>query len=131
MTPAPARTPPAAPQYVQQSTWYVFQMILSANQQVSRLPVQIANDADFILTGIHGTSTADFTVNFRLPNGDSFATAQMHKANFLGTPNQPTPIGPSAPYRAGSTGPMLDLTDLSGAPNTLEIIFSGIKRMKV
>jgi hypothetical protein len=125
-------TPAAAPQYAaEEPCFYVFQRTFAANEVQTRLPVNIANDSDFLLTGIHGTSTGDFTINFRLPGGGVFANAQVHKANLIGSANQPTAIGPPAAYRAGSSGPLLDITDVSAAPNTLELVFSGIKRTRV
>jgi hypothetical protein len=129
MTPQPPAG--AAPQFAEEPCFYVAQIVLTALQVLTRVPVNIAGDSDFLLTGIHGTSTGDFTINFRLPGGGAFANAQVHKANIIGAANQPTPIGPPAAYRAGSSGPLLDLTDVSNAGNTLELIFSGIKRTRV
>jgi hypothetical protein len=122
---------PQQPQYAEESGWYVFQKVLTSGQALTGLALPIENDSDFLLTGIHGTSTGAFTVNFRLPGGRTFCNAQIHSANLLGTPNQPTPIGPTAIYRGGSNGPVLDITDVSGAGNTLEIVFSGIRRLKL
>lgn len=126
MTPSPPQQ-----QYSETPANLVFQRTFGANESQTRLPVQIGTDADFVLTGIHGTSTGDFTMNFRLPDGGQFATANLHKANIIGTPNQPTPVGPPPLYRAGSSGPLLDITEVSGASNVLEIVFSGIRRTRV
>jgi hypothetical protein len=119
------------PTTVDQATVLVFQIVLTANQTPTRVPVPIPKDADFLLTGIHGTSTGDFSMNFLNPDGSQFANVQLHKANILGTPTSPFPIGPPSYYGAGSNGPMLDLTELTGATNTLELCFDGIKRMRV
>lgn len=122
----------AAPSYVEEAANYVFSRTLAANEALTRLPVLIAVDSDFLLTGIHGTKTGDYLINFRGAGGRSFCNAMIHDANLVGTsPSQPTPIGPAESYRAGSSGPMLDLTNLTGAPNNVEIVFSGIRRLRL
>ena len=119
------------PDFIEEPGDYIFNYTLTANQAVQRVPVNIDRDSDFLLTGINGSSTGAYTLNFRLPSGRLFASQQVNNANFVSTaPNQPTPVGPPPIYRAGSTGPEMDLTDISGASNTLQIVFTGIKRLR-
>jgi hypothetical protein len=119
------------PTFIEEPATYVFNYTLTALQAVTRVPVNIDRDSDFLLTGINGSSTGGYTLNVRLPSGRLIGSAQMVSTQFVsGAPNQPTAIGPPPIYRAGSTGPELDLTDTSGAGNTLQIIFSGIRRLR-
>jgi len=118
------------PQFTEEPAQYIFGYTLTANQAVQRIPVNIDRDSDFLLTGINGSSTGTYTLNVRLPSGRLLGSAQVNNTNFIGTANQPTAIGPPPIYRAGSTGPELDLTDTSGAGNTLQIVFSGIRRLR-
>jgi len=125
MTPSPGNT------FAEEPAFLVFQIVLTALQVLTRLPVPIDKDSDFLLTGIHGSSTGGYNVNFRTPNGRTFASAMVKSTNLVGsTPSQPAAIGPPLAYAAGTTGPMLDITDTSNAGNTIELIFSGIRRLR-
>lgn len=118
------------PSYVEEPANYVFNFAIAANTHYGRVPVNIDRDSDFLLTGLNGSSNGSYTLNFRLPSGRLIASAEIQNTNFVGTANQPTAIGPPPIYRAGSTGPELDLTDTSGAVNMIQLIFSGIRRLR-
>lgn len=131
MTPTPTSNITAPqPSYVEEAAIYVFVFTMQANIHYGRVPVNIDRDSDFMLTGLNGSSNGTYTLNFRLPSGRLIASAEINNTNFVGTANQPTAIGPPPIYRAGSTGPELDLTDTSGALNMIQIIFSGIRRLR-
>ncbi len=123
-------TPSAQPTYTEEPCIYVFQRALTASQHLPDVPVLIDNDSDFMLTGIHGSSTGAYTINFRLPGGRLISSAEIANTNMLGTAAEPAAIGPAPIYRAGSIGPALTLTDTSGAGNTLEICFTGVRRLR-
>jgi hypothetical protein len=129
MSPSTA-APAGTAAYVEEPAVYVVHFTLTALQQVQRIPVTIDKDSEFCLTGVNGSATGAYTLNFRLPSGRLIASAQMSAANFVGTANQPTAIGPPQVYRSGSSGPELDLTDTSNAGNTIQLIFSGTRRLK-
>lgn len=118
------------PQFVEEPAEYVFPYTLTANQLVQTVPVNIDRDSDFTLTGINGSSTGTFNMNFQLPSGRLYASAFVAASNLLGTANIPTSIGPPPVYRAGSIGPALSLQDTSGAGNTVQICFKGIRRLR-
>ncbi len=118
------------PQFTEEPAQYIFNYTLTALQPVTRIPVNIDRDSDFMLTGINGSSTGTYTLNVRLPSGRLIGSAQVNNTNFIGAANQPTAIGPPPIYRAGSTGPEVDLTDTSNAGNTIQIVFSGIRRLR-
>lgn len=123
---------PNAPQpvYVEEPAQYIFNITLTGSQALTNVPVNIDRDSDFLLTGINGSSTGAYSLNFRLPSGRLICNQQIRNTNFIGTANQPTAIGPPPIYRAGSTGPQLDLTELTTSSNTLQIVFSGIRRLR-
>lgn len=119
------------PNFIEEPATYVFNYTLTSGQAVTRVAVNIDRDSDFLLTGINGTSTGGYTLNVRLPSGRLIASQQMINSQFVSdAPNQPTAIGPPPIYRAGSTGPELDLTDTSMNSNTLQIVFSGLRRLR-
>lgn len=108
---------------------YPLQVALTANQKLPAQRVPIDRDSDFLLTGIHGTSTGTYTINLRLPSGRMLSNNPVANANLVGTANQPTAIGPEPLYQATSVL-TVDLVDTSGTGNTVELIFSGIRRFK-
>lgn len=118
------------PQFVEEPGIYPFTFTLTGNQAVQDIPVVIDRDSDFLLTGIWGSSTGLYTLNFALPSGRKICSSQILNTNIIGTANQPTPIGPPPIYRAGSKGPAVDLTDITGAGNSVTIYFGGLRRLR-
>lgn len=119
------------PQYVEEPANFVFLITLNALQPLTRVPVPIDRDTDFLWTGLNGSSTGSYTINIVLPSGRYMNSSQIQNANQVSpAANQPTAIGPPPLYRAGSSGPLLDLTDTSNASNTIELVFSGIRRLR-
>jgi hypothetical protein len=130
MTPTQSSSPANQPAYVEEPSIYPFTFNLTAGQHISDVAVNIDRDADWLWTGLNGSSTGAYTVNFRLPSGRQLANAEILNTDIVGTANQPTQIGPPPVYRAGSSGPQLTITDISGAGNTVTLIFSGIRRVR-
>jgi hypothetical protein len=130
MTPTASSSAANQPTYVEEPAMYVFTQALNADQHLSQVSVNIDRDSDFLLTGLNGSSDGAYTLNFRLPSGRMVSNAEILNTDLLGTPNQPTAVGPPPIYRAGSVGPALDLTDVSGSGNTIIIVFSGIRRIQ-
>jgi hypothetical protein len=121
----------AQPQFVEEPAIYYFTYALTSGQAVQRIAVNIDRDSDFLWTGLTGVSTGGYTLNVRLPSGRLISSAQMISTQLVSSnPNQPTAIGPPPIYRAGSTGPELDLTDTSMSGNTVTLIFWGVRRLR-
>jgi hypothetical protein len=122
------------PQYVEEPSIAVFTVTLNASgagSAFTKVAVPVDRDADFLLTGVNGSSTGDYTINLYLPSGRQMASSSMQNANFVSPdPQQPTAILAAPLYRAGSNGPSLDVANTSGAPNSIEIEFSGIRRLR-
>ncbi len=117
------------PDYVEEPQLYPYTVSLAGNQHLEEQSVNIARDADFTLTGVNGSSAGRYTLNFRTPSGRLISTAEILDTDIIGTANQPTAFMPMV-YRAGSVGPQLNITDVSGATNAVSIVFSGIRRVK-
>lgn len=130
MTPQASSAADNQPTYVEEPAMYVFTETLNNGQHLGQVAVNIDRDSDFLLTGINGSSDGAYTLNFRLPSGRLIANAEILNTDLIGTANQPTAIGPPPIYRAGSVGPQLDLSNLSGGNNVVNIIFSGIRRLR-
>jgi hypothetical protein len=130
MTPSASTQTSNQPTFVEEPAIYEFTTSLGADDTITDVAVNIDRDSDFLLTGIWGSSTGEFTMNFRLPSGRQIANQAILNTDVLGTANQPTSIGPPPIYRAGSVGPQLTLTDLSGATNNITILFGGIRRIR-
>jgi hypothetical protein len=122
--------PDDQPTYVEEPAAYTYTKTLTSGQHLGQVAVNIDRDSDFLLTGINGSSAGAYTLNFRLPSGRLYSSDEILNTDLLGTANQPTAVGPPPIYRAGSTGPQLDLTDTSGASNAIRIVFSGIRRIR-
>lgn len=130
MTPRDSSSPANQPEYVEEPAIYSFVQALTSGQHIDNVAVNIDRDTDWLWTGLNGSSTGNYTVNFKLPSGRQLANAEIFSQDIIGTANQPTVIGPPPVYRAGSVGPQVTLTDLSAAPNTVTIIFTGIRRVR-
>lgn len=122
--------PADQPTYVEEPAIYVFTYQLGADAHQGQIPVNIDRDSDFLWTGLNGSSDGAYTTNFRLPSGRLISSAEVLNTDIVGTANQPTPIGPPPIYRAGSTGPQVDLSDLSGETNNIILVFTGIRRIR-
>ncbi|SRR6266581_457773 len=130
MSPSASSSPANQPTYVEEPASYLFTITLTGSSHVDSIAVNIDRDSDFLLSGINGSSTGAYTLNFRLPSGRLYSSAEIKNTDFIGTANQPTSIGPPPIYRAGSVGPQMTLTDTSTSTNVVNILFTGIRRVR-
>lgn len=119
----------AQPQFADEPGFYVYQRTLTANQVLSDLTQSIDNDSDFILTGLLGSQTGAYTLRFKDANLRYVSSAAMRNSNIVGSAPFPVPLFPNLVYPAGSRI-SIDLTDLTGSSNTIELVFVGIKRFR-
>jgi len=108
----------------------VFDVALTANQEKKELSQYFDRDANFFWFGLHGSSTGAYSIHLTLPNGRQFSAAPINNANLIGTADSPLLIWPGQMVSAGGTLGMV-LKDLSGAPNTIQIIFDGVRLYRV
>lgn len=117
----------AQPQYVDRYFDYTFDVTLTANQNLPDQSLIIGGDADFIIRAIVGTQTGAYKIRFRDNQGFYLSPGMVNNSNIMGTAQLPVPIWPELQIpRNGKLG--IDLLDTSGAGNTIEIVFKGVKR---
>jgi len=123
---------PDAPEgYVDVDFSYVYDVVLSASQVLTDQAVATMNDADFAIRAVFiGVSTGSFNARFSDSQGYYLSNGLIASANLLGDASSPFPIWPEIIIPAGGRIG-IDITDTSGAPNTVEIIFRGVKRYKI
>lgn len=111
---------------------YVYQVVLAANQMLRDQQQPIDTDADFVLRAIQLTSfTGVFAVRFSDSQGYYLSNGMLRSAIFLvGTVPVPFPLFPELVFPAGGRVG-IDIEDLSAAPNTVEIVFRGVKRYRL
>lgn len=101
---------------------------LAAGQTLSDV-IKTNTDADFHMTAIVINVQTSIQYSFRLNvNGVYYlSSGQILAANLAGDPSAPPPVlGKFVIPRGADLN--IDLTDLSGAANTIEILFRGIKK---
>lgn len=91
--------------------------------------IKTNTDADFHMTAIIINAYTSISYSFRLNvNGIYYlSSSQILAANLAGDPSAPAPIlGKFIIPRGADLN--IDLTELSGATNTIEILFRGLKK---
>lgn len=106
---------------------YVYDQTLTANQNL--LDEQaINNDSDFAWRAtVVNFNTGAFSVQFADSDWYNLSSAPVVSANLAADPATPSVVYPEIIIPAGGII-KLNLTDLSGAGNTIQIIFRGVKR---
>ncbi len=101
---------------------YAFQRTLTANQVLTDVSL-IIDRGDFVWTAIWGTQTGIYSVRFGLPSGRKITSSNLRNANMVGTAQFPVVIAPQPIAKNGAL--VIDVSDLSGASNTIELCFAG------
>ncbi len=109
---------------------YTFNVNLLASQPLVNQQVNLHTDADFILRAITYVSTGIFSYRFYDSQDFPLSDAQLFNGNLSADPSEPTVVSPELPFPAGSKIG-IDITELSAAPNTVQIVFRGVKRFKL
>jgi hypothetical protein len=117
---------PGAP-YPDQSYDNPFNVTLTANQ-ILQTSQPVDRDADFVWRGVVlNGSTGLYEIQFDVNGWYKLSGSQILSTNMQSDPSQPFVIFPEQCIPAGGRIGML-ITDLSGAPNTLQLVFRGVKR---
>lgn len=106
---------------------YPYDVQLTGSTPLSDV-IKTNTDADFQLCGIIINAYTDIRFSFRLNvNGVYYlSSSQILAANLAGDPSAPAPtMGKFVIPRGADIN--IDLTELSGATNTIEILFRGLK----
>ncbi len=109
---------------------YPFDVVLTANQTLLNQIIPIMTDADFYARGLYiSTATGSFSFRWSDSNSYFFSSGLISSSGFSTFAGQPFPIVPEIYYPAG--GKLgIDIQDTSGAGNTIELCFIGVKRFK-
>lgn len=121
--------------YIDVSFDYVYDVSLTALQQLRDQSIPIHTDSDFVLRAIIlSQATGAFSIRFNDSQGYYLSSGFMLSANFLsGTVPYPYPIFPELMFPAGSRIG-IEINELAGnaqAPNIIQMIFRGAKRYRL
>lgn len=119
-------SPQGAP-YPDQSYDIPVNITLTANESLYQQQ-QIQRDADYVWRGIIlNQQTGIYQVQFDINGWYLLSNGQVLNANLASDPSSPYPLFPEMTVPAGgSIG--IRITDLSGAGNTIQMVFRGVKR---
>lgn len=109
---------------------YLLDVVLTASQALST-QVSINNDSDFVWRAVvNATSTGLFSVRFSDSDFYFLSNAPIVSTNLQGDAASPYPILPEIVIPSGGRIGV-DITDLSVAGNTIQLLFRGVKRYAV
>lgn len=115
------------PQFAHQAYDYVFDRDLTADQEL-QTQVDIERDADFCWRAVYvAVNTGAFAVRFSDSDWYWLASGRISNGNLQGDASSPFPVLPEIILPAGGRIG-IDIQDLSGSPNTVQIVFRGAKR---
>jgi hypothetical protein len=104
---------------------------LTANQEIDGDTVSIQTDADFYAFGWYiSLYTGAFQIRLTDSTGYQLQSGFINSGAISQSSNSPTVFSPSHLFPAGSKI-LIDIADLSGNPNPLQIIFRGNKLYKI
>lgn len=122
----------AAPQYVDLNYDYVYDVVLTADQVLPDQQVPLQTDAEFEWRAvIKAAATGSFSFRFSDSQGFQLSNAYINSSVLeSGGASNPFPIFPSLLFpKGGRIG--IDIADLSGAGNTIQLLFRGVKRYEI
>ena len=126
-------TAPQGTPYPDQGFDIPFDITLTASQVTQQEQI-IERDADFVLRAIvlgsvaRQTATSDlYAVQFDVNGWYKFSPAPILAGNLQSDPSAPYVVFPELTIPAGGRIGIL-FNELSAAPNTIEIVFRGVKR---
>jgi thioredoxin reductase len=110
---------------------YPYDVVLTANQFLRDQSVSTTNDADFAARAIViAYSTGSFNLRIADSQGYYLSNGMIVSANIQGDAASPYPLFPEILIPAGGRIG-IDIQDTSGNPNTIELLFRGVKRYRV
>lgn len=111
---------------------YVYSQSLTANQMLRDQSVAVTTDADFVWRAvILANYTGAFVVRFSDSQGYYLSNGMLVYLNFIQRSVPiPYPMFPEIVIPAGGRIG-IDIQDTSGAPNTVELNFRGVKRYRL
>lgn len=111
-------------QEYQEASAQVLSLVLAANAISEDNQILLDQSGDFILEEIVASSTGVFGIKIKLPSGRYLPNTYGRSTNIVGTAVFPVPVTPPVRYIGGSRI-AVDVKDLSGAQNTIELMLKG------
>lgn len=118
-------------QYSLEAGVEVFDLVLALNDTQRDLSQSFPRESAFLWTGLSGVSTGAYKLQVQLPDGRLLTSAAVRNQNIIGTAQFPVPIFPAIRVPAGGRIGIPTITDLSGAQNTIQIAFHGVRLIPV
>lgn len=128
-TAAPLATIPAQDFYEEPGD-VVLDITLTSNQEKLRQTAQVDSDSDFLLYALLGTSTGAYDLRLQLPNGRYLNNSYVKSSNYVGSAQFPVPLLVPV-YFPGGSSIIVDVKDTSGAGNTVQLVFKGVRRYRL
>lgn len=116
--------------YLDASFSYPYNKVLTANQVALGETVSIFSEADFCFRALVFQSTGLFALRLQDGQGYYMQSGMVFSTNYPNNPGDPFPWLPEVVYPA-SGRIWIDIQDLSGSGNTIQILFVGANRYKV
>lgn len=108
----------------------VYSRTLAANEMPSNQAKPIDTAGDFEWLALSGSQTGDYEVNFQVANGRQICDARIRNAGIVGSAQFPVML-PTPIYITAGSQIAIDIKDLSGAQNTIQIVFIGFRHYRV
>lgn len=110
---------------------YTYDVVLTALESLKDQVVPIFTEADFAWRGlVVSLNTGPFSIRFTDGQGYYLSSGLIHVNNLQGTPGDPWIQFPETLYPAGGRVG-IDITDLSNATNTIQILLRGVNRYRL
>ncbi len=118
--------------YLDKPFKYLYDKALTASQALTNEAVPIMTDSDFVMRGLIVSRATSMSFSVRLfdSTGYFLSNAQIFANNLSTFAGQPFPVVPEWFFPAGGKIG-IDITDISAAPNTIQLTFVGVKRFRV
>jgi len=122
---------PCTPEgYIDVDFTYVYDVVLTPLQALPNQILATTNDADFCWRAtVMASFTGAFAVRFFDSQGYALSNGFVFNANIQGDASSPYPQWPEIIIPAGGKIG-IDIVDVSNNPNTIEILFRGVKRYR-
>ena len=121
---------PSPDGYIDMDFSYVYNVTLTANQELRDQTVPIMTDSEFFWCALIVTAaTGTFSVRFLNQAGYYLSNAFILSSNLSTSATDPWPVLPPEGFMPGSQIG-IDILDTSGATNTVQLLFRGFKRYK-
>lgn len=116
--------------YYLEAALFVMNVSLAANEEKRDLSQFFDRDSEFIWLAIQGSQTGAYQIQFQAPDGRWLNSSALRNENIVGTAQFPVML--PAPVRVPKAGKIgVNIKDLSGAANNVQLVFVGVRAYEV